>query len=748
MKKLFALGLVSWAVSGGGFAQDDAADTRGPEEYRIERATSEIRIDGVLDEPAWNSALAIPLGYEWFPGDAIEPPVETTALLTYDDARLYVAFDARDPEPEQIRAHLMDRDQINTFVQDDHVTLMIDAFNDERRAVQFRINPLGVQADAIFSEVDGIEDFSWDIIWDSAGAISDSGFVVEIALPFNQLRFPRTDAAQTWGIELGRSYPRSNRHRIAANFRDRDRSCLLCQIDKVTGFVGLEPGRNLEFDPTLTVGRTDRRADFPDGPLVSGDENTEPGLSVRWGITPNVSLNATINPDFSQVEADVAQLAVNERFALFFEEKRPFFLEGVDFFSTPFRAVFTRTVVDPKWGLKLTSKEGKNAFGVFVAEDRFNSLLFPGNQGSSSAFLDLDVTASVLRYRRDIGKNSTLGVLFTGREADDYHNRVGGLDGFFRLSETDTVEFQYLNSNTQYPGAVAGAFDQPANSFDGEAFRVNYDHQARKWLWFTSYRSLDPEFRADSGFITRVDLERATGTLIRRFRGGDDDWWNRVDVGLFTERSEDHSGRLTEQGIDFFANVSGPLQSFAEISLERNKEFFGGVLYEDLERVQFYGEFQPTGAVELSFFTDQGETIDFSNNQPADLTLLVPGIEGKIGRHINVKLDHTLQRLDVEGGELFEANLSQLRFIYNFNVRMFARAIFQYTDIARDPLLYSFPVEAEFENLFTQLLFSYKVNPQTLLFVGYSDNRRGGPGLGLTQSDRTFFLKLGYAWIL
>ncbi len=256
----------------------------------------------------------------------------------------------------------------------------------------------------------------------------------------------------------------------------------------------------------------------------------------------------------------------------------------------------------------------------------------------------------MLRFRRDIGKNSALGVLFAGREGDDYHNRSGGLDGFFRLGETDTIEFQYLRSNTRYPDAVAGAFDQSAGSFEGDAFRINYDHEARDWLWFASYRSLDPGFRADSGFVSQVDLERATGTVIRRFRGAEGDWWSQVDIGLFAERSEDHGGRLTEEGIDFFANVRGPLQSFTEISLESNKEFFGGVLYEGMNRVQFYGEFQPSGAVELSLFSDQGDTVDFSNNQPADLTLVNPAVEAKIGRHVNIKLDHTLQTLDVEGG--------------------------------------------------------------------------------------------------
>ena len=171
------------------------------------------------------------------------------------------------PDPSKIRAHLMDRDAINTFVQDDHVTVLIDFFNDERRAFQFRVNPLGVQADAIFSEMDGYEDFSWDAIWDSKGRITEFGWVVEISIPFNQLRFPKTDEPQTWGVSAERSYPRNVRHRMASHKRSRDVNSVLSQLNKLSGFQGMKTGLNIEIDPTLTVNRTDERSDFPDGEL-------------------------------------------------------------------------------------------------------------------------------------------------------------------------------------------------------------------------------------------------------------------------------------------------------------------------------------------------------------------------------------------------------------------------------------------------------------------------------------------------
>ncbi len=251
--------------------------------FTIKPATSAIKIDGFLNEQAWSEATLIKLPYEWMPGDNIPALVDTDCLVTFDKNFLYIGFRCYDPNPSQIRAHLMDRDATDTLIQDDHVVILIDPFNDERRGFQFRVNPLGVQADANFSEMEGYEDFSWDAIWKSAGEITDWGYSVEIAIPFNQLRFPRTSGVQTWGFSAERSYPRSVRHRLISHKRRRNIACILCQMNKVSGFQGISPGYNLEFDPTLTSVRTDRREQFPPGSMEAGKIKPEPGLTARWG---------------------------------------------------------------------------------------------------------------------------------------------------------------------------------------------------------------------------------------------------------------------------------------------------------------------------------------------------------------------------------------------------------------------------------------------------------------------------------
>lgn len=714
-------------------------------QYIVSEASSQILVDGVLDEQAWTYCEIIKLSFEWMPGDNIPPPVETDCMVTFNDRYLYVGFRCYDPDPSKIRAHLMDRDAMDTFIQDDHITILIDTFNDERRGFQFRVNPLGVQADANFSEMEGYEDFSWDAIWKSEARITDWGYAVEMAILFNQLRFPETSEVQTWGFSAERSYPRNIRHRITSHRRDRDITCLLCQHNKIVGIKGISPGLNLELDPTLTAVRTDSREDFPAGDRTAGKVEADPGLTARWGITPNLILNATVNPDFSQVEADVAQLEVNTRFALRYPEKRPFFLEGADFFLTPIEAVFTRTMADPAGGLKFTGKAGKNAFGFFGVYDQINNLLFPSNQGSFSTSLGQEVMNGVFRYRRDVGENSTVGLLYTGRMAEGYHNHVAGFDGFFRLSRTDTVSFQYLHSETRYPEDIAQTFGQDLEAFSGFAFHAEYFHMSRNWTYGATYRDRIPGFRADTGYIPRVDMRSANGNFGRIFWGKSDGWFTRLSVGVNGSATWDHGGNLTDEELSFQGIYMGPLQSTFVVQYNRSKELFLNTLYE-LGGAVVYGELKPTGGLRFQLTGVYGGAVDYSNVRKADQLLLVPFAEVSIGRHINLNLSHTLQRMGFEGDEIFTANLSQMRFVYNFSTRMFVRVIVQYLHVSRNPDLYLFPVLPRTQTFFTQFLFSYKLNPQTVLFLGYSDNYLGMNGLDITQTDRTFFVKIGYAW--
>lgn len=734
-------------VGGLAVAAENSDPAPRAKQYRAVTTNGKIQVDGYLNEEIWNRADVIDLPYEWFPGDNIPAPVKTECLVVYSQSRLYIGFRCFDPEPDKIRAHLMDRDSIDTLVSDDHVSVMIDSFNDERRGFQFRVNPLGVQADAIYSELEGYEDFSWDAIWDSAGRITADGYVLEVEIPFNQLRFPKGTDEKSWGFTIERSYPRNVRHRMTSHLRDRNIACVLCQSNKVVGFADISPGRNLEFSPTITTDRTDMRQDLSDESMTNGDIGFEPGISARWGITPNLQLNATVNPDFSQVEADAAQLDINRRFALQFAEKRPFFLEGADFFITPLEAVFTRTVYDPRWGAKMTGKLGKNAVGFFSTMDRGNNLIFPSNQYSMSASLNQDVFGNVLRYRRDIGKNSTLGVLYAGRFADDYHNNVVGADAFFRLSNKKNINIQFLHSNTLYPDNISSQYDQPQGEFGGNAFKFDFMHVSRNVVYGFEYADFGKEFRADSGFMPRVDLKRMSGFIQPILWGKRGGWFDRISLFVLGERITDHDNNLTDSNMQFSINYNGPMQSTSVARYEIRKELYAGVEY-DLQDASFFLEIQPVGGFRFYFYGQIGDWIDYDNLRQAKTTVMNPGFEWGIGKHLNLNVNHIYEYLYRDGRQIYTANLTQGKIVYNFNVRTFVRAILQYTDIERSTAMYGFPVDPSSRNLFMQLLFSYKVNPQTVLFLGYSDNHIGIHGMDLTRRDRTFFLKIGYALVL
>jgi hypothetical protein len=600
-----------------------------------------------------------------------------------------------------------------------------------------------VQADEIFSDGGNVEDGSWDAIWESRGHINPVGYEVEMGIPFRSLQFQHSSGEQTWGFAPLRIYPRSQRLQIANFTHNRDNSCLLCQFHKLKGFSGAAPGKNVEIDPTITAFRTDARESSQDS-LTRMDSKLDAGISGHWGITPNLTLSGTVNPDFSQVEADIAQLDINTQFALFYPEKRPFFLEGNDFFQTNVDAVYTRSVADPSWGVKLSGKEGANAIGLFMCRDEMTNILFPGAEGSQSATLRQGAMASVLRYRRDIGSSSTIGLLFTDREGTDYFNRLGGMDGLLRLGKSDTLRFQVLGSSTRYPGHIAGQFKQSADTFSGYALNLSYQRQTRSLIFYVDYSDFSPDFRADMGFIPQVNYRKGTisGNYLRWGKKGE--FFSRFQAGAQLSYSQDYDGNILEKDIQFHAEMDMPLQSMLLIWAGARQRHFNSLSFNE---EYFYGHFRikPTGKMFIKFDFSIGDKVDYLHARPGKDLFLVPSIDLNIGKHLLMRLSYSYSDFKVDEGRLFNAHLLQGRLVYHFSKRAFLRGIIQYQDISRSESLYAFPAPRRSQNLFNQFLFSYKINPRTVLFLGYSDNYLGEFEVPLEQLNRTFFLKIGYA---
>jgi hypothetical protein len=735
-----ALLLALVAAAAPGVAQPaPAAPPRATHE--IPRTGDEIRVDGVLDEAAWATAWTYELDFEVSPGENPPAPVRTEVLVMHGASHLYVGFRAHDPEPAAIRAHLADRDQAWA---DDWVGVVLDTFNDERRDYLLIVNPLGVQMDDI--EVWPSGGVVWDAIWDSGAKITPWGWTAELEIPFAALRFQRTDGPQVWGFDAIRGYPREIFRQMGAFARDRNSNCYLCQALKIEGFEGVSPGRDLEIVPTLTSSRTDTRDDIPAGPMVDGDVETEAGATVRWGFANNLTLSATVNPDFSQVEADARQLDVNRPFAIFYEEKRPFFMEGADTFSTQLNAVYTRMLRDPAWGVKVTGKEGAHTVGAYAVEDDVTNLILPGSQGSDATTLDEDSRAGVARYKLDLGNRYTLGLLATGREADGYSNGVAGLDAELRLTDRDRIVVQALGSSTRYPDPLADEFGQPHDRFTGWASSLNYTHETRTWASWLTWEDVGADFRADLGFMPRVDYRWGEAGWQYLWTGDKDDWYSRMLLIAKVSDIRDQDGNLLEQEAAVRFNVEGPLQSHAYVRPSHTREGYNGREF-DLDEVEIHACFKPNGHSHAWLNATAGDRIDYANTRKGDRLLVQPGFWYRFGRHLRLEAQFTAERMDVEPGWLYRAEIGLVNASWQFNPHTFVRAIVQHVSHRFNTELYTDGRQEEQRDLFTQLLFSYKLNPQTVFFLGYSDASVGTQEYELTRADRTVFAKVGYAFL-
>ncbi len=707
-----------------------------------------VNLNGVLDDTVWQKALKLELNYETQPGENIPPPVKTEAFIAYSKTHLYVAFLAYDPRPSEIRGNLTDRDNI---FDDDFVVVNLDTFNDQRRIYTFACNPLGIQGDLI--ETDTVSDTSWDAIWGSAGRITAEGYVVEMAIPLSSLRFQDKKSEQVWGFNMSRSYPRNLSHYIDFVSRDRNFSCILCQMAKITGFEGARAGKNIEVDPSISGIFTQEREDFFSGKWIEKKKKLNLGFTAHWGFTPNMVLSAAINPDFSQIEADIAQLDINTQYALYYPEKRPFFMEGANIFDTRvatwkrYNPVHTRSLADPDWGIKLTGKQGPHAVGFFSVQDHITNILIPGSQSSVSSSIAMKNIGTVLRYRLDVGQTSTVGLLVTDREGDHYYNRLLGADSYLRINRKKYVKAQFLTTWTSYPTDIATKYNQPQGVLTGALLDFVFRHESRDFGYYVTYRQASPGFRADLGYMPHVGYRNINAVMIFASWREPGHWYTFMNLTPSVEYETDFDSQLIQKIAKVTYYYKGSLQTIYNLNGTIGKKSYNGNIF-DISRIENIFQIQPSG--KLQFYTefDFGKQIDFDNTRQGSNIVFNAGIVWKTGRHVSISLDHVVEWFKIDAGRLYTANVSNLKLVYQFSGRAFLRAILQYVNYNYNVDNYTFPIDSQFKSLFSQVLFSYKINPQTMLFLGYSDDHYGIGYIPLKQTNRTFFLKIGYALVM
>ena len=736
------------------------------------RSDASLTVDGVLDEAVWQEAAVLNGFTQYEPIEGIPASEATQIRIFYTTDAIYFGIEAFDRSPERVLARLGERDEAP--FNDDWVRLMLDTFNDERQAYTFYVNPLGIQADALWLE--GLDtdrpvpvDFNPDFIWTSDGRVTEDGWTAEVRIPYISLRF-REQRVQTWGFNVAREVKRRGFKQSWAPLTQAA-STTLAQGGKLVGLEGLQPRRLVELNPVTTARSQGERVD---GTFDRGRVRPEVGFNASYGLTRNLVLDATANPDFSQVEADATQLTVNERFALFFPEKRPFFLDGTEIFNTPKDLVYTRRIVDPVGGAKLTGKVGTMQVGYLGAVD----------QHRAAGAADSDALFNLLRVRRDVGTGSTVGLLYTDRSAltTDAYNRVIGGDARLLFAGQYAFNVQAAGSWTAGP---RGGESPIARGLRPLLF-ASLERSGRHVQWETRLEDIHPDLRAQSGFLRRIGDARlfgetrfyhygAPGAALERaglFLRGDsyfahDAFW-RADTpyeaevelqpsiwlrgdrylsvilrdGTFRFRPADYAGYVVQR-------ADGTVRPFTPPDPLRHM-LAAGLLY----RMRLTDAANLDGRSflrELPIYAEASRGLEFQVNGELEL---------RPTHALSLGLSHTYSHLRrVRTGARFSlANISRGTIQYQFSKALFARTILQYNlekratlrdPVSKQPLVVDGTradarTRGHFEG---QFLVSYEPSPGTIFYAGYSRFMRGAYDYRWSRMDVMqdgLFVKLSY----
>lgn len=747
--------------------------------YQLSQQLTPPTLDGKLNEPMWKLATKIELSYENQPGNGIKADVKTTGYIYQDGESLHIALVAFDKSPDKIRGALRDHDDI---WRDDNMGIILDTFNDERNGYLFFVNPKGAQSDARINDDNGWrEDSAWDAIWHSAAQTNENGWVVEMSIPYKALRFKGGQESQQWGFTLWRNQPREVRRQLGSYQSNRDSTCSLCLYNKLNGFEGIKEGNNIQVTPTATMKRNDSKNDISK-PWLKGDVDNEIGLDLRWGMTKNSVLNATINPDFSQVEADSTDLDINSSFALYTREKRPFFLDGADNFDTSrLNLVHTRNINQPDYGVKVTGKSNQHSYGLLNAKDKQTHFLLPSAQGSRTVTLannegDLGSQNNIVRYKNDIGNRNNVGFLVSRRQSNGYQNTVVSGDGNHWFNQQSSLQYQVAFSNSDNNNALQQDYDLAANQQD-HAVDVYLNHSQKDFNYYAGYQDIGEDFRADLGFIGQVDYKKLSlgGGRTYYNDANEKSFANRYGFFFNTQYSQNQAGEKLGHNVDFRGFFNGKMQSFANFGLINNETLYdsqynkpGGQLYNNTQLVS-YSSITPTSALKFQFFTRIGKQLDYANAQLGDQLYLHTTINYQHNEHLAIAFNNYFNQLDVDAtsavvdsklvnidsGRLYRASKSNINLSYQFDQKNQLKLIIQYSDIKSNAQLYKANLDVDTDNDYqsltrnfsTQLLYTYKLNPQSLVYIGYADGGyQPDDSDTLTRDRRTFFAKFSYAW--
>ncbi len=691
----------------------------------IPRINAPIIIDGDLSDAGWANAARIEHFVEYMQSNNGAPPVETTARIAYDSANVYIAFQSRDPHPADIRAPFIDRDKVTE--DQDWVEVLIDARDEHRAAMGFRVNARGIQADSLSDDTTQNEDFSPDYFFESAAQRTPDGWTAELRIPLSTLRYPARDP-QTWGVIFLRNYPRSFRYVMANVEIPKSSNCFVCHEEEFAGISGLPAGGHMTFAPYTSAQRVESRnlAQRMRVEPLRGDS----GGDLKWSPGAALTFDATLNPDFSQIESDVPNISANSRFAFDYPEKRPFFLEGVDLLTTPIRAVYTRAIESPAWGVRATGQEGSTAYTALLASDRAGgTTILPGALSSDSITRVDRTLAGIGRVRTTIGR-SFVGLLTTVREGDGTHNRLLGPDFSWKPNETDRLVGQLLLSDTTGSGS-------------GHALRVYAARDAQNYDLFANFKHSSDSFRADDGFVPQTGVQAGYVEAGWHFYPKSRVSYVRPYIGIERDtRTKDHG--LVHDGIypgiyyegGKFASRGWITFHPADRDAVKVNE---NIFVRRYSMIEFDWRAVPSRYLtSITIHGTAGGKLDYTNaNEGRGASLALTGAVRPTD-HLDLQLTANRDWLHLLNGErVFAANIERLKATYTISARSLVRAIAQYDSC--DQLVRS-------GGLTTSLLYGYRLNWQTVFYAGYGDERLLDETARLRRHGSTLFAKVSYAW--
>jgi len=707
----------------------------------ITRIQNEIIIDGDLTEIEWGQARGTDYFLEIDPGENITPPEKTEVKVAYDDQNLYVAFWAF-ADPKDIRASFQKRDQA---WMDDWVAIFLDTYGDANTGTMIGANPYGIQMDAK-NNGGGNDDPTFDLVYESKGKITDKGYQVEMAIPFSSLSFPDKEV-QEWKVGFYRSLPREKRSQILWGGFDRTNPCFLCQMGTLIGIQGIKQKGSFEFLPAI-VGSQAAELD-QNNTLKKGTAAGEASLGIKYSLSSDRVIELTINPDYSQVEADEEQVDVNTTFALFFPEKRPFFNAGNDLINTWINAIYTRSINNPIASGRMINRGQKNSWYLLSAMDEDSPYIIPGEEQSFSLLGGRSIS-NIFRFRRTLEEASHFGILATDRRMvnSDGSGSVVGFDTRYKFNKTYQVELQTLFSKTQEPTDSLlvsnetfgdnNTFTFDGESFTGNAFELEFRRETEHWGLETGYDHKTPTFRADNGFISNNNQRRVY--LQSFWVYTPDKLISKIVGGFHTGVEYNFDGEKKSRYTAFFGNVVLPRQTRLNVNIttipfNRFKNIDLKNLW-DL-KVNMNSHFNKSLALGGSFSKGVNTVTFLDIPEKGNSNSFSLWAQLKISDRMQISgsyENHKMTTLDKKE-EYYSGYLAGIRVNYQYNQALSLRFLGQYNDFSQTFQL--------------QPLLSYQPSPFTIFYIGLTSNQvANGLSMNSLQESQTsssqLFIKLQY----